>query len=327
MTTVYTNRVLFGTDEKHDFIFLNDNGGMANFEILPGVSVRVVRQDRFNHYLTYLLSHAVYDEVRVTSLPLAVPILAKSNVAKIVYEFHSSSLDVLAREIGDIDFSLVTEVWTPSKYLKEIVDSMLPAICAGGANVIKNLVNVENFNSKGPVASLDNLPTDRIPLVWVGRLDKGKNFKDFVRILSCLPEEYIAIVILSLENDPARMAEALYETDCHSLRSRVKFLLNVSQSDMSAIYRAVNKRKGVFCSTSLAESFGYCVVEAVLTGLPVVAYDVGALPEHLEIPFAIKMVDVGDVDAFVNELKCLDHSSMIIENAKARDAYLTPIVT
>lgn len=322
MTTVYTNRVLFTAAEKHDFIFINDNGGMANFEVLPDVSVRVVRKDRLNNYLSYLLSHVAYDEVRVTSLPLAIPIIAKGNIGKLAYEFHSSSLDVLAREIEEIDFSLVHEVWTPSLYLSEIVDSMLPENSVDGATVVKNLVNVDNFSPEGPLASLENLPEGKVPLVWVGRLDKGKNYKDFIRILSRLPEKYLGIIVLSLENDPGRMAEALYELDCHAARGRVHFLLNVSQADMSAIYRTANRMKGIFCSTSLAESFGYCVIEAVLTGLPAIAYDVGALPEHLEFPFAVKMIDVGDVDAFATEVQLLDHHAMVKANIHARCQYL-----
>ena len=52
--------------------------------------------------------------------------------------------------------------------------------------------------------------------------------------------------------------------------------------------------------TSFAESFGYAVVEASMCGLPVVAYNVGALCEHsLQKYF---LIDVGDIKAMAAQI-------------------------
>ena len=53
----------------------------------------------------------------------------------------------------------------------------------------------------------------------------------------------------------------------------------------------------------MAESFGYGVLEAAMTGLPVVAYDVGALSEHLDYGYNISMINVGDTVALANAIK------------------------
>ncbi|WP_081993484.1 glycosyltransferase family 4 protein [Kocuria sp. ZOR0020] len=77
--------------------------------------------------------------------------------------------------------------------------------------------------------------------------------------------------------------------------SRVQLLLNVPQTEMASIYRDARRSGGVLVSTSLLESFGYTVVEALSCHLPVVAFDLPALREHDSHGVDYKLVAPGDV--------------------------------
>lgn len=301
MTSVYLNRCIDQPENDFSFIFINDKGGKNAFTALPNSQVRVVRKDRLNNYIEYLLKSIKYHEIRITSLPKLPLILNKTDDVKIVYEFHTSSLDIIKNEIEQLSMDFIDEIWVPSSYLKSMVESNLGF--NKPINVVRNLANAEIFNTGLQPTVEYKFPNGEIPVFWIGRFDKGKNYKDFFRALSLLDKKYVGYVILSMESDPTRYAEALGEIAIYGLSDRVKFFLNLSQQEVSDYYKSAKSIGGVFCSTSLAESFGYGVLEAAMAGLPVVAYDVGGLSEHLNHGYDINMVDVGDTLALAKDIK------------------------
>lgn len=310
MTSVYLNRCLDQPNEKFSFIFNNDRGGKNAFSDLSNADTRIVRKDRVLPYLKYVLStiNIEYTEIRITSLPDLPLAIKDSSSIRVVYEFHTSSVDIITKELNELSLDSVDEIWVPSLYLKYIVSSILDHDIT--VKVIRNLANSDVFN-------LDNMPTmnfrfpsDEIPIFWIGRFDKGKNYKDFLRVLSLLDNKYVGYIILSMEKEPNRYAEALGDVAIYQLNDRVKFLLNLTQQEVADLYKNSYEVGGIFCSTSLAESFGYGVLEAAMTGLPVVAYDVGALSEHIDYGYKIDMINVGDTVALANAIKDIDTSEI-----------------
>ena len=292
MTSVYLNRCLAEPQNKFSFIFINDKGGLNAFQALPNTEARIVRKDRLNSFLEYTIKNIDFDEIRLTSLPSLPALLGKISDVKVIYEFHTSSLDIIKRELDELSLDDVNEIWVPSNYLKTIVQGSLSTLKE--IKVVRNLANTEIFNRFSKPKFEYTFPSNEIPIFWIGRFDKGKNYKDFFRVLSLLDEKYVGYVILSMENDSSRYAEAIGELSFYGLNDRVKFFLNLSQQEIADLYKSSLSVNGLFCSTSLAESFGYGVLEAAITGLPVVAYDVGGLSEHLDHGYGINMVNVGD---------------------------------
>lgn len=305
MTSVYTSRCLAEPNTNFDFIFINDKGGKEAFNAPRNSNYRIVRKDRLHTYYSNTLINIKYDEIRITSLPELTSLDLENNKdTKLIYEFHTSTASIIENELKLIDFNKVNEIWVPSEYLKDIVNSL--ANINIPIKVVSNIVNTEIFHPNPSSEKTYFFQSNTIPIFWVGRLDKGKNYKDFFRTLSLLPSNYEGFVILSLEDEPARISEALLETDKYKISNRVRFLLNLTQNELAEMYRNSFVNQGVFCSTSLAESFGYGVLEAALCGLPVVTYEVGGIAGHRKYGLAIHMINVGDTLMLAEKIKNLN---------------------
>ncbi len=301
MATVYKNRVLFDSPSKNTFVFRNDAGGRSSFEKLPDVDVKIVRGDRLANYVAYSAKVCNFDEVRITSLPKLVKAVSESGVRKIIYEFHTSTEKVIESEISECDLPLVSEFWVPSAYLREVVVQLLPYEHHDKVQVRPNIVNKNIFSIKDDID--DVRVFEGVPLLWVGRFDKGKNPKDFLRILKILPAEYQGVFVVSLEGDSERTDDFIAEAFAHGVDGRIKLFMNLSSEEMGRLCQQIRRHNGAYCSTSLGESFGYSVAECLSAGLKVVAYDVGAIGEFSDPN--LHLVDVGDMFGFADKLKKL----------------------
>jgi glycosyltransferase involved in cell wall biosynthesis len=70
---------------------------------------------------------------------------------------------------------------------------------------------------------------------------------------------------------------------------------------MPLVYSAAD----IFLGTSLQEAFGQTYCEAAACGLPIVGFRVGGVPEIARHGANARLVDPGDVDATVQELRTL----------------------
>lgn len=301
MTTVYRNRALAAPSSQHVLLFQNDYNGGDSYKSVPNLRFEVVGKGRFQAYATYAVTSLQPDEVRITSIPALPEKIRASFNGPIVYEFHSSDPIVLTKEISGLDCQIVDSIAVPSKYLAKVVSSLLRASDRHLVEIRPNLVDHSVFHSDVVPMDLE-LPKSARPLIWVGRFDKGKNYRDFVRVLSQTDERDHGIVIVSMEKQPERLADFLSEAEQYGIASRMHVLMNLTPEDVASVYTFAAKRNGIFCSTSLGESYGYGVAEAAACALPVVAYDVGAMPERAQESALVQTVAVGDIEGFLEAL-------------------------
>lgn len=292
MTSVYRARSLHQPNVQFDHVFEVDRGGKGAFTSLPNATARIVENSRSASYLSYLLSQVNYQQLRVTSRPELLDKLVVPNGTSVIYEIHSPNSKIIARELKSLNMDNVDEIWTPSDWASELAQSLLPARKHATIRTVPNLVDSLNFRpDAASVSSFRKRPGK--PVAWIGRLENTqKNYLDFLRILKLLPEDHYGLVIFSLESTPERLERFLGDAAMLGVADRLQIYGNVPQPEVAAIHRGVKESGGVFCSTALSESFGYAVLEAALSGCPVVSYDVGPLSEH---PVPIRFTRVGDL--------------------------------
>lgn len=283
VTTVLRGRASTNPDLALDAIFFEDRGGRNAFDDLSNVRASIIRKDRAKSALQYIAGTQNYDAVSILSAPAFVEPLA-GRVPLLRYEFHSSDLAVVKKEIDHINFAQVDEILAPTQYMVGQICNLLPHIHRSKLRVEPNLVDANTFTTEGDadfyLPSAGNERPGGIPLVWVGRFDNGKGYRHFVRLIASLPQEYFGVVVVSLENDPGRATAFLNECAVMGVPDRIQLFLNLSQADLSKLYRCARDRNGWAVSTSLMESFGYSVAEATACGLRVAAFHLPVWREH-----------------------------------------------
>ena len=140
------------------------------------------------------------------------------------------------------------------------------------------------------VAALDEAPDPLVPfryrdgrknLLFVGRLAPNKRIEDLIRVF-CAYQRYVEPLSRLLVVGDGRGFEnytrRLEEMVSHLRLDEVVFTGAVSQRELNAYYQASD----AFLCLSEHEGYGAPLVEAMHFGLPVVAYDAGALKETLQ---------------------------------------------
>ena len=117
-------------------------------------------------------------------------------------------------------------------------------------------------------------PRKRNTILFVGRITSEKQIDVLLRALTKLPKELDAHVDVIGGGDQAKNLEQL--TQQLGIGDRVRFLGKVSDDEVKQAYTTAT----VFAMPSIAELQSIATMEAMASGLPVVAADAMALP-HL----------------------------------------------
>lgn len=274
VSAVLRGRALAAPTTRFDAVFLNDRGGKGAYSDLPNVDVRVVSRKRIDSYLQYLSNTFFYEDATVLSHPAAANCLSGDERMSVTYEFHSSAMDIIQKEIEELEVDRLALISAPSQVMVDSIRPLLPRRVRNRLTVRPNLISHSVFDPEGPADFFDYAPIPAsVPLVWVGRLDAGKAPAHFVRMMARLPEKFTGHLVLSLENDPSRVASFLGECSALGVSDRIKIYSNLSPARLASLFRAARDRHGWLVSTSLHESFGYAVAEALECQLRVVASD------------------------------------------------------
>lgn len=278
VSSVIRGRARHEPDTHFDVLFLNDRGGRQVFDDLENVTIRIVAQGRIKPYLQYITKTFKYDVVHVLSSPDLANLVSENETLSVIYEFHSSNMTIVEQELAKLEIDRISVIHIPSEQMAHWVSERVIPRVRQRIEVTPNLVDKHLFAPSGIADFFDHQDMiagegNKRPLVWVGRFDRDKGYQYFVRMLALLPEEYMGVVVISLEHEPQRTEKFLSECDAMGVRDRVQIYMNLSQATMANLYRSAREYGGSFISTSLMESFGYAVAEASSCDLPVAAFD------------------------------------------------------
>lgn len=135
---------------------------------------------------------------------------------------------------------------------------------------------------------------DRIPLFSMARLDKNKNLTALVRWFGQNPEiqELANIIIVAGQIDASKSSDKEeidqinymhHLIDEYNLHDKVRWIGKLFRKDEAGeVYRVIADRKGFFVQPGLFEGFGLTVLEAMISGLPVIATKYGGPLEIIQ---------------------------------------------
>ncbi len=140
--------------------------------------------------------------------------------------------------------------------------------------VIPNGVNIDRFNPVGPgrssVRAALGIPKNAPVLLFVGHEFHRKGLAFIISALAKIPQDYYLVVV---GNDQA----APFKTLAAHCGAADRVIFTGPRQDLPEIYRACD----VFVFPTAYEAFGLVAMEALASGLPLIATKVGGIEDYL----------------------------------------------
>lgn len=196
--------------------------------------------------------------------------------AAFVYEVHTTYCEHLSYLHTQELMKNVRALIVPSQAQKKLVSSIVHSIGIP-IFVVPNPITL-SFLKKGGAQVTPSRPI----ILWVGRLDSHKNWIGFVQLAGQLRRARVQADFWLVGGARSSTSEkhSLWKTlKIEGLADCFKWLPVVDHHRMPGIYRYVAASNGCYVSTSINESFGMTVIEAMACGCPVVVPNVGGICE------------------------------------------------
>ena len=174
-------------------------------------------------------------------------------------------------------------------------------------DVLYNAVDVRRFAEAQPKRRELGLEPHQIAIGTIAQLRKGKGIDIILDVARRLRGEHLVFVIVGPdgtgeERFAAQMRAQAVEDP--ALRNRVRFL--GSREDIPEVLKSLD----LFVLATRAEAFGIVLVEAMASGVPVIATDTGGVPE---------IVNSAEIGLLVSDVTAAMFANRIAEVLKQPD--------
>jgi glycosyltransferase involved in cell wall biosynthesis len=147
--------------------------------------------------------------------------------------------------------------------------------------VLPLAMNMKALDEPPDPVVLSRFQDGRKNLIFVGRVAPNKKIEDLIRVF-CAYQRYVEpesrLFIVGDRRGFEHYSRRLAEMVSHLRIDEVVFTGAVTQSELNAYYRL----SGAFLGLSEHEGYGAPLIEAMRFGLPVIAFDAGAVRETLQ---------------------------------------------
>lgn len=224
-------------------------------------------------------------------LPLLTLRLAR---VPVVGTFHSVSSDLPYRLFGGLLRPLYRRIdhrLAVSVVARDYIQRHFP----GPVEVLPNGVDLDRFRPRAE-RNGDGVPT----ILFVGRLDPRKGLPDLIDACTILARLDVRFRLVVVGDGPLR--ERMERKARRALDGRVEFAGRVEPDGLPGCYAAAD----IFCTPARSgESFGLVLLEAMATGLPIVATSLPGYRTVLTPEAEGILVEPRDAEAMALALRCL----------------------
>ncbi len=330
-----------GLAERGHRVHLIASAAPGRGPLAPGVRLHTVAVPEYP-----LFTHAPYDMavagtivdvargngLDVLNVHYAVPHAASADTARrvlgaaaprCVVTLHGSDvtrvgLDPSIRTVTRYAVTAADRITVPSEYLRGAAAELLGVETAERIAVLPNFVDTAAFapaplSERGSFDPLFGGTRGAPTLIHVSNFRPVKRTGDLIELLARVRRVLPARLVL-VGDGPDRAA-TVAQASARGLSDHVRALGAIAELPL------VLRQADAFVLTSESESFGVAALEALSSGVPVVAYRVGGLPEVIAdgCGALVEPFDVGGLaDAVVDVLADAARLSALRQAARAR---------
>ena len=254
--------------------------------------VRTHSSHYYDPYIEYYLNEAIkdiskkeYDIIILENRPgFAIPISRISN-AKIIIHLHNDLLNINSYKAKEI-CQMTHKIITVSNFIKSRVETI-------GVNIpietVYNGINLQNFHHATPIDRKTlGFNEDDFIVVYSGRLIKEKGIEELIDAFIQL-KLYPSIKLLVFGGSFYGVSKnnlfiEKLKDKCEKIKSRIVFTGFIPYEQLSQ-YLKIGDIAVV--PSTWEEPFGLTCVEAIATGLPLIATNSGGIPEAVNDKCAI----------------------------------------
>lgn len=295
VTTQLANRLAgFKDNIECHFAFLENHGGKVAFRDYLHVYILNNSDD-----LRMLIEKYNYEIVSIIDTNEVYGWLKPLNYKGfIINEVHTTTMNLknISQLLSNKPMDIII---TPSEYMKKIIEEDYGFKNKVPVEILPNCLDLTNFYDSKELKCIKE--KKEIPILWVGKLDEHKRYLDFLKICNILETKYKSysfkyIIVGGITAPKEKIDKLISYIIENKLISKITWYSSIDYNDMKKVYTFVKEHGGVYVSTTINESFGMSVLEAMTIGLPVVVPSVGAL---IELPFKneYSLYKSGDIES------------------------------
>ena len=276
---------------KTKYLEYVDESGIKTFEII----IQSRYRDLIYHFIPFQ-NYIAYKFYKKSIEPYFTPDIIHSNVifpAGIIGDYFSRKLNkphIITEHWSKIEgllkkpylsflakksYQNAYRILPVSQFLKGNLLTLLPDLNQNKFQVIPNVISSEVFYYKEKVRNADEIRFCAIAS-WVTKKVADKKPELFIEALAEIQNKTTSNIKLTMVGDGNRLNEL--KSFCKSLNLDTDFVGYQTKNQIADILQ----KNDYFVHASTIETFGVVIVEALMTGTPVICSNVGGLPELID---------------------------------------------
>ena len=285
-------------------VIIPENGPLYN--TLKNLNVEVeIFQARWR-YLPYISFKILYDKIDViygnNFSNDSFLFLVASKLVRVPFIWH-------IREMIDNNINrahkrlmLSTKIITVSKSCKNAIEKFLPGreieVIYNGVDTSEFMINPDD--GKNYLEKKYNIPSNQIKIVTVGSVNQRKNQLEMIECISYLKKDInFHLLIVGKILDIKYKEKIDSYIDSKNLKNKITFA--GESNDISKILSGSD----IFLFLSKSDPHPRAVLEAMASGLPVVAYDIDGVGESIKDGTNGFLSSLGDINTIIKSLNML----------------------